>query len=185
MREAISRKTALLIIDVQQGFDNPKWGERNNPGAEAVIADLTALWRQENRPVIHIQHCSTETDSSLHPDHPGCQFKPESIPADGEPVFKKSVHSAFIGTGLESYLHENEIDTLVIAGFTTDQCVSTTTRMAGNLGFDVYLIADAAATFGKIGYSGREYTAEEVHDIHLASIDEEFCEVISSDELLK
>ncbi len=179
----IPENTALIIVDVQKGFDDPKYGERNNPFAEQIIEKTLTLWRKLKRPVVHIQHSSTEKDSPLRPDQPGFQFKPESMPTEGEPVFRKSVHSAFIGTGLEAYLRENGIKILVICGLTTDQCVSTTTRMAGNLGFKVYLVGDASATFSKLGPSGRKYTAEEIHDVHLASIDGEFCKVIKSEDI--
>ena len=176
---------ALLIIDVQQGFDDPKWGKRNHPDAEANIAILIDVWRRENGRVIHIQHCSTESDSPLHPDGPGCQFKPEATPTAGEPVFKKTVNSAFIGTGLESHLRGNGIENIVIAGLTTDHCVSTTTRMAGNLGFNVTLVSDGTATFNRVGHDGIEYSADEIHRIHLASLNGEFCAVRSTTEILE
>lgn len=125
---------ALIIIDVQKGFDDPRWGNRNNPQVEANISLLLDSWRRKNQPVVHIQHCSTEPDSPLRPDQPGNAFKPEALPLAGETRFKKTVNSAFIGTGLETYLRESKINDLVIVGLTTDHCVSTTTRMAGNLG---------------------------------------------------
>ena len=104
---------------------------------------------------IHIQHCSVEPGSPLSPEHPGCQFKPEAIPIEGEPVFKKTVNSAFIGTELESHLKDNGIEHIVIVGLTTDHCVSTTTRMAGNLGFKVLLVSEILNTpyAGKRGCS--------------------------------
>jgi len=180
----ISSNTALLIIDVQQGFDDPKWGRRNNPDAEANISKLIGLWRSEKRPVIHIQHCSVESDSPLRPELPGCQFKPEAVPIEGEPIFKKTVNSAFIGTKLESYLRDNGIEQIVIVGLTTDHCVSTTTRMAGNLGFKVLLVSDATATFDRIGPNGKEYMAEDIHAIHIASLNGEFCSAITIDLLI-
>ena len=184
MEHLLSSNTALLIIDVQQGFDDPKWGRRNNPDAEANISNLINLWRSEKRPVIHIQHCSVEPDSPLRPELPGCQFKPEAAPIEGEPVFKKTVNSAFIGTKLESYLRDNGIEQIVIVGLTTDHCVSTTTRMAGNLGFTVTLVSDATATFNRIGHDGIEYSADEIHRIHLASLNGEFCVVRSTEDVL-
>jgi nicotinamidase-related amidase len=59
--------TALLLIDVQQGFDDPRWGERNNPEAVRTLARLLAAWRQAGAPVIHIQHLSGLADSPLWP----------------------------------------------------------------------------------------------------------------------
>ena len=183
MKDLISKNTALLIIDVQQGFDDPKWGRRNNPNAETNISCLISLWRSEKRPVIHIQHCSVEPGSPLRPELPGCQFKPEATPIEGEPVFKKTVNSAFIGTELESYLRNNGIEHIVIVGLTTDHCVSTTTRMAGNFGFKVLLVSDATATFDRIGPDGKEYIAEDIHAVHIASLNDEFCNVVKTESL--
>ena len=184
MTDSISKNAALLIIDVQNGFDDPKWGRRNNPSAEANISRLISLWRSEEKPIIHIQHCSVEPDSPLHPELPGCQFKPEATPIEGEPVFKKTVNSAFIGTELESYLRDNSIEEIIIVGLTTDHCVSTTTRMAGNLGFKVLLVSDATATFDRQGPDGRKYKAEDIFSIHLASLHGEFCNVVSTESLI-
>lgn len=178
------KKTALLIIDVQKGFDDPSWGSRNNPDAEKKIASLLSRWREHQRPIVHVRHCSTEPGSPLRPDQPGCEFRDEVKPIAGEKQFTKTVNSAFIGTGLEDYLRDCEIDALVIVGLTTDHCVSTTTRMAGNLGFDVTLVSDATAMFDRKGHQGTQYSASELHDVHLASLNGEFCVVRTTDEVL-
>lgn len=181
----ISQNTALLIIDVQIGFDDPMWGKRNNSNAESNIALLLKAWRDAKRPIIHVQHCSVNPIYPLHPDNPGNAFKPEATPIDGEPIFQKTVNSAFIGTNLEEYLHEQSIDDLVIVGLTTDHCVSTSVRMAGNLGFNVQLVSDATATFAKTGPDGREYSADELHAVNLGSLHGEFCQVVITQELFQ
>ena len=175
---------ALLVIDVQQGFADPYWGKRNNPGCEANIAALIAAFRQAGKPVIHVQHMSVEPQSPLRPGQPGNQFKPEAAPMASEKVFGKTVNSAFIGTELEKYLNEQGIDELVICGLTTDHCVSTSTRMSGNLGFNTYLVSDATATFNRKGIDGRDWSAEEIHQSALASLNGEFAEVISTEAVL-
>ncbi|MEO8334808.1 MAG: cysteine hydrolase family protein [bacterium] len=175
---------ALLLIDVQQGLDDPRWGARNNPDAERRIADLLAAWRAAKRPVIHVQHLSTEPDSPLRPDRPGHVFKTEAQPMDGEPVFQKNVNSAFIGTELETYLRDRAIDTLVIVGITTDHCVSSTTRMAGNLGFIVTVVDDATATFERVGPDGEHYSAEVMHRAALASLHGEFATVRNTRDVI-
>lgn len=177
-------KPALLSIDFQKGFDDPCWGVRNNPNAEIQMALLLSKWREKGWPIIHIQHCSTEQDSPLRSNSVGNEFKDEVKPLLGEVVFTKSVNSAFIGTELEQHLHKNNINTVVIAGLTTDHCVSTSTRMAGNLGFDVKLISDATATFDRTGEDGSYYSADQIHKIHLASLHGEFCTVLTSKEIL-
>ena len=181
---AKANEAALLLVDVQQGMDDPKWGARNNPEAEANMVRLLERWRAEKRPIIHIRHNSTNPDSPLRPDQPGNVIKAEVRPLPGEPAFTKTVNSAFIGTNLEAYLRQQGIDSLVIVGLTTDHCVSTTTRMAGNLGFDVTLVSDATATFERTAADGTHYPAELMHRINLASLDGEFCTVRTTAEVL-
>lgn len=181
----LSPRTALLLVDVQQGMDDPQWGSRNNPEAERRIADLLSTWRATGRPVIHIQHLSLEPQSPLRADRPGHVFKQEALPRAGEPVFQKHVNSAFIGTGLEDHLRANGIDDLVVAGITTDHCVSTTVRMAGNLGFGVTVVEDATATFERRGPDGSHYSADLMHRAALASLHGEFATVRSAREVLQ
>lgn len=107
------------------------------------------------------------------------------MPLNRTPVIQKNVNSAFIGTDLEARLRQNGLKTLVFAGLTTDHCVSTTARMAGNLGFDAYVVSDATATFDRVGHDGKHYGAEEVHAISLASLHEEFATVVDTEGLLK
>ncbi len=178
------KNTALLIIDVQQGFNEPYWGKRNNPDAESNIASLLSAWREHQLPIIHVRHCSVEPNSPLRPELPGNAFKPEAMPLPGEQQFSKSVNSAFIGTGLEQYLKQHDISSLVIVGLTTDHCVSTTTRMAANLGFEVTLVADATAAFDREGYNGVQYSAEDIHQINLVSLNGEFCRVRTTEQVL-
>jgi Amidases related to nicotinamidase len=182
--EGLSGNTALLIIDVQKGFDLPYWGVRNNPAAESNIARLLDAWRKASRPVVHIRHMSMEPESPLRPGQSGNEFKDEVSPVEGEHIEEKNVNSAFIGTGLEQYLRKNHIDTVVITGLTTDHCVSTTTRMAGNLGFRTYLVSDATATFNRTAIDGKEYSAENVHAYALASLHEEFATVVNTEAVL-
>lgn len=177
-------KLALVVIDVQKGFDDPRWGRRNNPQAESNIRKLLEAWRRAHMPVIHTQHCSTERDSPLRAGVSGNEIKEIAAPRPGEPVLRKSVNSAFIGTRLEPLLRKKRIGAIVLVGITTDHCVSTTARMAGNMGFDTYVVSDATATFDRNGPDGVTYKAEEIHAVNLASLHKEFATITDTDSLL-
>jgi nicotinamidase-related amidase len=181
----MDQNTALIVIDVQKGFDDPMWGPRNNPGAEAAIARLLGAWREAKRPIFHVQHLSKNPSSPLRPGQPGADIKDEVKPLPGETVVTKQVNSAFIGTDLEERLRRAGIKTLVTAGFCTDHCVSTTTRMAANLGFGVIMPEDAAVAFDRTGYDGTVYPAELIHRTSLASLHGEFATVVDSRTLLE
>jgi nicotinamidase-related amidase len=181
----MDQNTALIIIDVQHGFDDPSWGPRNNPGAEAAMGRLLAAWRAAKRPIFHVQHLSRNPKSPLRPGQPGVDIKREVAPQGDEPVIQKHVNSAFIGTDLEARLHRAGIKNLVLTGFCTDHCVSTTTRMAANLGFTAIMPADTAVAFDRAGHDGTVYPAEEIHRTALASLHGEFATVVNSETLLE
>jgi nicotinamidase-related amidase len=182
--QTFSQNAALLIIDVQNGFDEPYWGRRNNPQMEARIVDLLGAWRESNRPVIHAKHMSVHPGSPLRPGQSGNDFKDRMTPMPGEYVVEKRVNSCFIGTPLEAELRRRRHDTLVIVGMTTNHCVSTTTRMAGDLGFDAWVVSDATATFDRVGPDGIHYPAEQIQAIALSDLNGEFGRVVDTATVL-
>ncbi|KAI1775855.1 Isochorismatase hydrolase [Hypoxylon cercidicola] len=217
MKPADATKTALLVIDVQNGLLHPThWGpSRSTPDCEENIALLLSAVREHNKKqgggpesssnsvaICHVHHHSIYPNSPLRP---GDQIEingqildavqPMSVarPEPGEKIFVKNVNSSFIGTELEAYLRGQGVRQLIIVGLTTDQCVSTTTRMASNLRVvsitspngdldegDIILAGDACATFAKGGYD-----AETVHGVNLASLNEEFAQVERTQDVLR
>ena len=175
----------LIVIDVQRAFDDPAWGERNNPDAEARIAQAIAGWRERDAPLIHVRHRSAEPEGTFIPGTDAFEFKPEAQPLDGEPVITKDVNSAFIGTDLEERLRREGVSSVALVGLTTDHCCSTTARMAANLGFDTWVLGDAMATFARHTPDGELIGAQEMHRTALASLHDEFAEVLSTDEALR
>ena len=175
---------ALLIVDVQRAIDDPSWGDdRNNRGAEGNIARLLERWRGRGWPVIHVRHASRESRSAYRKGQPGFEFKAEVMPREGERIVEKQTNSAFIGTDLQEQL--SGVTTLVIVGVITNNSVEATARMAGNLGFDTYVVSDATATFGRRDYDGRWRTAEEVHAMSLANLDGEYARIVTTEEVLR
>lgn len=178
--------TALIIIDVQKAFDEmaEAGARRNNPGAERNIAALLAAFRASNAGIMHIRHRNPAAQSRFNPANSGYAVLDEAREMPGEPVIVKDVNSAFIGTDLDQRLRANAIDTVVIVGATTNHCVETTTRMAGNLGYNTLLVSDATWTFDREGLDGRIYPAAEVHAMSLANLNEEFCTIVSTGEFI-
>lgn len=185
MNQICTPHSALVLVDVQKGFDEPRWGKRNNPNAEDNIVKLLSAWRSHDLPIVHVQHCSVDPDSPLRPDRAGNAFKDDAAPQGSEPIFKKEVNSAFIGTELEAFLREHTITRLVFVGITTDHCVSTSVRMSANLGFDTYIVSDGTHTFERTAPDGTVFNADLVHAVSLASLRDEFAKVITTEEILR
>jgi len=180
----IPDNAALLIIDVQKAIDHPSWGVRNNAHLEANLQRLLETWRQRGWPVYHVAHDSTEAGSTYRPGQWGNEFKPEVQPRTGERIIRKSTTNAFVGTGLEKELRDKGIGTLVICGVITNNSVEATARMAGNLGFQTCVVADATATFGKRDLRGKWWDADDVHHLSLANLDGEYAMVVTTEQVV-
>jgi nicotinamidase-related amidase len=177
--------TALLLVDVQKAWDDPYWGQRNNPDAESNLAALAQAFRRHGLTVLHSQYDAPDPHSPLHPGEPGHGFKAGTAPLDGEAVFHKTGHSAFHGTGLEDHLRLQGIDRLVIAGFTTSHSVSSTARAASDRGFKTAVVRDACAAFDLDSLDGDPIPAQSLHDVGLAELQGEFATVLSAQALLQ
>lgn len=177
-------KKALIIVDVQRAFDDKKWGERNNQNAEENISKILKLWREKDCKVIYIKHMSDNPASVFYPNNEGFAIKEIVEPESKDLIITKKVNSSFIGTNLEEFLKTNGFTTVVITGLTTPHCVSTTTRMSGNLGFNTYLISDATASFGMKDQNNKYYDAETLHEISLATLHDEFATILTTEQLI-
>ena len=150
----ISANTALLLIDIQQGLDDACWGARNNPDAERHIAALLAAWRHKKRPgdprAAHVANAELAAAARSARKRVQARGRPQArgagLPEDREQRLHRD--------GARGHLRDHRIDTVVVVGLTTDHCVSTTTRMAANLGFTAIVVSDATATFERTGPDG-------------------------------
>ena len=105
-------------------------------------------------------------------------------PQDGEPLVGKSVNCAFVGTDLELRLRRLKVERVVLFGLYADMCVSTTARIAANLGFDTIVVADACASIDLADIEGRTIPGEQVARAHLATLNAEFATVLRTDGVI-
>ena len=169
--------SALLVIDMQQGFDAPGRPSLSaNPDAPALR--LLESWRSHGGAVIMVRHDSLEPGSPFAPGHPGNALREGFSPRPGEALIGKSVNSAFIGTDLELRLRRLGVECLVMCGMTSDQCVSTTVRMGSNLGYRVLVASDACAAYDQPGLDGIMIPGAQIHAVHMATLANEFAEVL-------
>ena len=177
---------ALLVVDVQRAFDDAgHWGRRNNPACEANIAALVAEWTARERPLVLVRHDSVEPGSPLAPGTPGNAFKPELDGVEPDLLVAKETNSSFYGEpDLHGWLGYRGVRTLVLCGISTNHCVETTARMAGNLGYDVRFVLDATCTFDRTGPDGTVVTADELARATAASLHGEFATVVSTADVL-
>jgi nicotinamidase-related amidase len=184
-KQKLPHNTALIIIDLQKAIDQPYWGVRNNYNAENNIGLLLARWRNASEPIIHIRYVSKFPDSGYRPGQEGVEFKDVALPHKDELVITKPGHSSFIGTNLESVLHEMDITHVILTGVITNNSVEATARHSADLGFVTIVVSDAVFTFGKKGYNGIFHTADEVHAMSLANLEGEYASIYTTNEILQ
>lgn len=183
--ERFDSRTALIIVDVQQAIETPRLSGRNNPELIPNLQRALERWRALGRPVYFVAHDSVHADSPFRPGQPGNDFHPALLPLEGEPVIRKSTSSALIGTNFEALLREAGLRKLVIGGIETNNCIEGTVRSAGDLGFEVYVLADGTATCPRTDRRGRRWEAEDMHQISLANMAAEYATVIETADLLR
>ena len=172
-----------MIVDVQKAFlekDYPGL-KRNNLDAEKTCGLILNKWRELKFPVIHVRHSSVNPDSKLHKSKPGFSFNDYVLPFGD---LREPASSSKRGTDLKSILDKSKTEVLIIVGMTTNHCISTTVRMSGNLGYETYLISDSTAAYNTMGLDGQMIDCETIYKTSLASLNEEFTTIISSEELL-
>ncbi|MGB5756319.1 MAG: isochorismatase family protein [Acidimicrobiales bacterium] len=132
-------KTALLVIDVQQGVVADAF-ER-----DAVVANISTLVdkaRNEGVAVVWIQH----SDEHLAKGSDGWELVPELERLEPEPLIHKVFGDSFEATELEDVLAASGVGHLVVTGAQTDACIRSTIHGAFTRGYDVTLVADAHTT---------------------------------------
>ena len=181
-----ANSTALIVIDVQKGFDDVEyWGPRNNPDCENNVARLIAAWREQGWPIVFVRHNSTNPSSPLAASSSGNAFK-DVLSGDPDLLITKTVHSAFYGdVDLDAWLTEHEIAGVAICGIQTNMCCETTARMASDLGYDMMFVIDATHTFDLATSTRKVHMAREISRFTALTLEADFGTVIRTSELVE
>lgn len=174
----------LIIIDMQLAMDDPRYGVRGQLDAEDNIAALLTHWRELGNAVVHIQDNDLDPDSPYSPGKPSHAFKPEVAPLEHETIIEKQTSNAFIGTDLMTVLEEIGSSELIMCGVHLDRCVESTVRMAGNLGFMVFLPQDCVICVERTDINGKKWSADDVHALTLGILNGSYAKVLKSTDLM-
>ena len=176
--------SALIMVDCQNTY---RRGVMQLTDVEPAILEaqqLLNMARDLNVPVIHIQHdAGVGTPYDITADIGA--ISAEVAPKNGEAVVIKNYPNSFWHTDLEAQLKALGIENLVLAGFMTHVCISSTARGAFNLGFKPTVIASACATRSLIGPKGKVIDAQTMHDSALAAVRDLFAVVLDDVKSLK
>lgn len=177
--------TALVVVDVQKGFDDQSyWGERNNPDCERNVAELIKGWRSHGWPIVYVRHDSQSPGSPLAPGSKGNAFK-EVVSGKPDLLVVKDVHSAFYGMpDLDAWLKEHGIAGVAVCGIQTNMCCETTARMASDLGYEVLFVEDAMHTFDIVTKANKVYRAREIARYTAVTIEADFGRVVRTSDLV-
>lgn len=138
-------KSAVVVIDAQREYVDGRLPLPDAGPALDAIRSLLAQARAAGAPVIHVAHLG-RAGGLFDPEGPGGQIADPARPEPGETVITKGLPNAFAGTDLHTALKATGRTSLILAGFMTHMCVSSTARAALDLGYRTTVIADATAT---------------------------------------
>ncbi|MDQ3742420.1 MAG: cysteine hydrolase [Actinomycetota bacterium] len=173
-------RQALIVVDVQQAFDDPRMGPRNNPACDENVAALIEGFRRRGEPVVVVRHDSVEEGSALRPGEPGNALKDYVAAVEPDLLVSKSVNSAFIGEpDLDAWLRERGIGRIAVCGIQTNHCCETTARMGANMGYEVDFVIDATHTFDRGGFD-----ADTLSRVTAVNLDGEFATVVTTAAIL-
>jgi nicotinamidase-related amidase len=153
------------------------------PEAPERIATLLADARANGLPVIHVHHDDPSADSPFRKGLPGGAPMACATPLPNETVLWKQGSSAFHGTGLDPHLRGLGVTELVVAGAVAAFCVTSTVRMASDLGYRVLLPQDALLGFDLPAHDGGRIDAATVQRVTLSILGADFARLTTVAEI--
>ncbi|MBO2903053.1 cysteine hydrolase [Aeromonas dhakensis] len=169
--------SALLIIDMQVGLLHGPEAPHAGPQLLANINRLADAAHSAGIPVLAVRHTGP-AGSPIAAGSPLWHLAPELVVDDTARVFDKLQPSAFQGTGLDGWLKEDGVQTLIVTGMKTQYCIDTTCRAAADLGYAVVLVSDAHTCMDT-----PQLAAPQIIAHHNATLAGPFVRLMSSDEV--
>ena len=177
-------KRALLVIDVQNEYFDGLLPVTYPPGSLNNILKAMDAAADRGLPVVVVRHTAPGDESPVFRRlSPGWNLHPEVAHRRHDLLVEKKLPGSFTGTELESWLRDQEVDTVVIAGYMTQMCCDTTARQAMHRGFSVEFLSDATGTLDTSNYAGT-VTDEELHRAILVTQAMRFSQVMTTEEWL-
>jgi nicotinamidase-related amidase len=177
--------TALLLIDFQREYLDGKLPLCGLREAVRKAAQLAAAADAAGVPVIHVHHESASPAASVFAaGGPGVQPIADLPVAAHHQRIVKRLPSSFHGTPLASLLERLRVQTLVLAGCMTHNCVDSTAREALHRNYAVRIAADACATRDLPGIDGSILPAQQVHVASLSALADRHAEVLATSSLV-
>lgn len=176
--------TALLVIDFQNEYFT---GRMPIPDGEAALKNAQRLISHADAariPVFQIQHALPAGAPVFATDGETVGFHPQMQPRERDTVVRKDTVSVFAGTDIDRQLKERKIDTLIIAGLMTHCCIAGAARDAVPLGYNVIVASDASATREVQRENGKSIDKDALHLGALATIEDAFGDVLTTDEIV-
>jgi nicotinamidase-related amidase len=176
-------KTALLCIDMQAEMAARIAAGRPvaTPDALENMASLLALFRRRGLPIVHVHH--DQPGTPFQRGLPSAAVMPFAAPLPDETVLWKSRSSAFAGTGLDAHLREAGIGQILLIGAVAGFCVTSSTRAASDLGFQVILPGDALLGFDIPAHDGGRIDAQTVLRVTLSLLGADFARLTTTAEV--
>lgn len=179
------KKTALLVIDFQNEYFSGRMPIPDGPAALANTRRLVNFADQSGMPVFHFQHMAPAGSAVFAEGSKSFEFHPDMQPRAKDTVLQKTSVSAFASTDLDARLKKAGIDTLIISGLMTHACVAGAARDAVPLGYNVVVASDASATRAITRFNGQSVDKDALHQTALASIEDTFGDIMTTDEIVK
>lgn len=173
--------TLLILVNTQKALLDGS----NNKKVVLNIEKILNYWRQTNRPMAHVRHASEKPTSLFFTGSKSFEFISELSPQIGEPLFEKTKSSVTTSSSFNLFMNEGNYTSVVLVGFTGNDCIDISARHLAEAGLDVVVVSDATASLDVTGIDGRLHTSDRVHSLTMANIQAQSAQVVQTNVLLQ